>query len=76
MDENEQENCNKPVPWGWMSDRERNVEHFGPHVRKDAVPMQTSPRMVGWDIRGRVLGSEKTCEKKRTRTPRVQDGDL
>ena len=34
--------------------------------------MQTSPRMIGWDIRGRVLGSTETCEKKRTGMPRVQ----
>jgi len=29
-----------------VSDRDADVEHLGPHVRKDAVPMQSSPRMV------------------------------
>lgn len=56
------------------------VEHCGPHVRKDAVPMQTSPRMIKATIRGdmcgRVLGSAKTCEKKKAGIPRVEAGIL
>ena len=38
--------------------------------------MQTSPRMVGWDIRSRVLGSAKTCEKKKAGILRVQGRGL
>jgi hypothetical protein len=36
-----------------------DVEHFGPHVKKDAVPMQSSPR--------RVLEDMYSVELKRVR---------